>query len=253
MLTGYDTIPCAFLTHEPRHAKTCLRACADQPALQWIIQNVRNKSKMSWLYFAHALDDLNVRRCFLAWRGQHNCVDDDCVDWLKSGRTGKADTKLVFYVISYWLTCRDSHDMVLLDQLRIARGKTTHLTLGNNNDTDKLAQSLSCTRVHSAYIFILMRILCAYCSDLEWESPHCLPICIRAVSYAKLYCWLEVNRFSLKQEAGMISDLVAVLDLITAQTPVNALSSNFSVYNCLCWAFTAQSTRWGHVQRGQFT
>ena len=45
--TGYDTIPCAFLTHEPRHAKTCPRACADQPAHQWIIQNVRNKSKMS--------------------------------------------------------------------------------------------------------------------------------------------------------------------------------------------------------------
>ena len=22
---------------------------------------------------------------------------------------------------------------------------------------------------------------------------------------------------------------------------------------CLCWGFTAQSTQWGHVKRGQFT
>ena len=22
---------------------------------------------------------------------------------------------------------------------------------------------------------------------------------------------------------------------------------------CLCWGFTAQSTQWGYVQRGQFT
>ena len=22
---------------------------------------------------------------------------------------------------------------------------------------------------------------------------------------------------------------------------------------CLCWGFTAQSTQWGHVERGQFT
>ena len=24
-------------------------------------------------------------------------------------------------------------------------------------------------------------------------------------------------------------------------------------HNCLCWGFTAQSTQWGHVERGQFT
>ena len=24
-------------------------------------------------------------------------------------------------------------------------------------------------------------------------------------------------------------------------------------YICLCWGFTAQSTQWGHVERGQFT
>ena len=23
--------------------------------------------------------------------------------------------------------------------------------------------------------------------------------------------------------------------------------------SCLCWGFTAQSTQWGHVERGQFT
>ena len=26
-----------------------------------------------------------------------------------------------------------------------------------------------------------------------------------------------------------------------------------SVFVCLCWGFTAQSTQWGHVERGQFT
>ena len=25
------------------------------------------------------------------------------------------------------------------------------------------------------------------------------------------------------------------------------------MFVCLCWAFTAQSTQWGHVDRGQFT
>ena len=26
-----------------------------------------------------------------------------------------------------------------------------------------------------------------------------------------------------------------------------------NVNACLCWGFTAQSTQWGHVERGQFT
>ena len=26
-----------------------------------------------------------------------------------------------------------------------------------------------------------------------------------------------------------------------------------AVLICLCWGFTAQSTQWGHVERGQFT
>ena len=26
-----------------------------------------------------------------------------------------------------------------------------------------------------------------------------------------------------------------------------------SSFVCLCWGFTAQSTEWGHVERGQFT
>ena len=25
------------------------------------------------------------------------------------------------------------------------------------------------------------------------------------------------------------------------------------LFVCLCWGFTAQSTQWGHVERGQFT
>ena len=29
---------------------------------------------------------------------------------------------------------------------------------------------------------------------------------------------------------------------------------NYTIlYICLCWGFTAQSTQWGHVKRGQFT
>ena len=28
---------------------------------------------------------------------------------------------------------------------------------------------------------------------------------------------------------------------------------NLWLYICLCWGFTAQSTQWGHVERGQFT
>ena len=28
---------------------------------------------------------------------------------------------------------------------------------------------------------------------------------------------------------------------------------NCKPISCLCWGFTAQSTQWGHVERGQFT
>ena len=28
---------------------------------------------------------------------------------------------------------------------------------------------------------------------------------------------------------------------------------HFYLFVCLCWGFTAQSTQWGHVERGQFT
>ena len=30
-------------------------------------------------------------------------------------------------------------------------------------------------------------------------------------------------------------------------------SKNLHQSVCLCWGFTAQSTQWGHVERGQFT
>ena len=37
----------------------------------------------------------------------------------------------------------------------------------------------------------------------------------------------------------------------------NEVSSFIQLYInkvlCLCWGFTAQSTQWGHVERGQFT
>ena len=33
----------------------------------------------------------------------------------------------------------------------------------------------------------------------------------------------------------------------TKKNVINLLSA------CLCWGFTAQSTQWGHVERGQFT
>ena len=31
------------------------------------------------------------------------------------------------------------------------------------------------------------------------------------------------------------------------------LMSNFDINVCLCLGFTAQSTQWGHVERGQFS
>ena len=34
------------------------------------------------------------------------------------------------------------------------------------------------------------------------------------------------------------------------QNDVNDVLESFV---CLCWGFTAQSTQWGHVERGQFT
>ena len=42
------------------------------------------------------------------------------------------------------------------------------------------------------------------------------------------------------------------------KTKIISLSSAESAHSmvtfvCLCWGFTAQSTQWGHVERGQFT
>ena len=34
---------------------------------------------------------------------------------------------------------------------------------------------------------------------------------------------------------------------------VDLIVSLSSSVVCLCWGFTAQSTQWGHVERGQFT
>ena len=33
----------------------------------------------------------------------------------------------------------------------------------------------------------------------------------------------------------------------------NKWINSFYYFLCLCWGFTAQSTQWGHVERGQFT
>ena len=41
---------------------------------------------------------------------------------------------------------------------------------------------------------------------------------------------------------GMFSDLAAGTVFWQTETII-----------CLCWGFTAQSTQWGHVKRGQFT
>ena len=38
---------------------------------------------------------------------------------------------------------------------------------------------------------------------------------------------------------------------IQPQSFLSTAEEDFLV--CLCWGFTAQSTQWGHVERGQFT
>ena len=41
--------------------------------------------------------------------------------------------------------------------------------------------------------------------------------------------------------------------MILKQDNKELLEKILSEYVCLCWGFTAQSTQWGHVERGQFT
>ena len=42
-------------------------------------------------------------------------------------------------------------------------------------------------------------------------------------------------------------------DQITGWSKLITWLADQYVYVCLCWGFTAQSTQWGHVERGQFT
>ena len=55
----------------------------------------------------------------------------------------------------------------------------------------------------------------------------------------------SVDLSKRKVNAVLISSNQIVL------TDVSLLWWNSSF--CLCWGFTAQSTQWGHVERGQFT
>ena len=58
--------------------------------------------------------------------------------------------------------------------------------------------------------------------------------------------------FSLRQQMTNMWYLSYFLEKIGSDmTIAMKLQSLFHI--CLCWGFTAQSTQWGHVERGLFT
>ena len=59
----------------------------------------------------------------------------------------------------------------------------------------------------------------------------------------------------VQQDKGLIG-FRPVHDKTYNKTSVTSRNSDQPVHTpsiCLCWGFTAQSTQWGHVERGQFT
>ena len=53
------------------------------------------------------------------------------------------------------------------------------------------------------------------------------------------------------KQCGPRSDCCFRSSLIWVHTV--CLYAKISLFVCVCWGFTAQSTQWGHVERGQFT
>ena len=54
-------------------------------------------------------------------------------------------------------------------------------------------------------------------------------------------------------------NLVRIQSLVHKKVYANAdadaieIHTKINMFVCLCWGFTAQSTQWDHVERGQFT
>ena len=57
----------------------------------------------------------------------------------------------------------------------------------------------------------------------------------------------------LESYAFILYDWPKFSFMLSPEVDPDTQMRNLAMTVCLCWGFTAQSTQWGHVERGQFT
>ena len=75
-------------------------------------------------------------------------------------------------------------------------------------------------------------------------------------NYIGMFSWwlLQKKRFGAVSRTPTVTcGVVGVLVWVGALKPVLLARNLTLMFVCLRWGFTAQSTQWGHVERGQFT
>ena len=90
------------------------------------------------------------------------------------------------------------------------------------------------------------------------ELPNILIFSCKNVSNCKSYSHFFSKKISMYLPYFNIETLTFLLpkNFVKFWTIGPCIKSIYHIYFslfCLCWGFTAQSTQWGHVERGQFT
>ena len=102
----------------------------------------------------------------------------------------------------------------------------------------------------SYFMFVFLSLWCLWwevwdnCID-SWSLPSLL------FSYIFL---IMITFFEDTPHDNILNQIPFLYTKSNALRKSMKTQKNFlPVFICLCWGFTAQSTQWGHVERGQFT
>ena len=89
-------------------------------------------------------------------------------------------------------------------------------------------------------------LLIQSCQTVQMHTDPSL--CLGKASVTFCHTAAHTNTVWLKEESSLYRWVSDYLDKNFFISP-----QKYMLWVCLCWGFTAQSTQWGHVERGQFT
>ena len=99
-------------------------------------------------------------------------------------------------------------------------------------------------------------LMASILGPLIWLELKISFICIRVLQPSQ-HCQLPfLNRWKGKNDHRKYFIINLHERMLLTQWEMNPhcrKTESVTVNFCLCWGFTAQSTQWGHVERGQFT